>query len=314
MKILTLTLFLFMTLCVYSQEPSGCSTFGWNWPSNVTTGSSGTTFTTFAEPGYIYKWVVTGGFEIMGLSTSNNVTIKGAFSNQTGTIYFTKYKNGVMACSNKKNISTISSSCAVPCSSFNVNILSHSCSQTGSNWPLIDVNATAQNPFQNPAIVELIPDPTYYSPSDVIMVVTVPNVGGCGLGGGNAQFRINQNYSGIDTYLHLILRFTDTVTNEVCTKNFKIPISGCSGGIPKNINSKNSFIYPNPVKNGNELNFKNINPVEINNIKVFDLQGNKINNVDFNNNKLTINSNQKGIHFIYLYTSEGLITEKIIIN
>lgn len=101
-KVITLILLL-NVFFTFGQVPSGCGST--NWPSNVTT-LEGSVFTVPAGlgAGWTYVWVVTPGLEILSGQGTTTVLIKGLDGFWSGSVYVTRYKNGVSACADVKTI------------------------------------------------------------------------------------------------------------------------------------------------------------------------------------------------------------------
>jgi len=76
-------------------------------------------------------------------------------------------------------------------------------------------------------------------------------------------------------------------------------------------NFDNIVIYPNPAKD--IINFKGIN--KANSIKLFDLEGNMIKKIEFNNNDeiaLNINKLSAGIYLAKIFNNQSSVVRKII--
>jgi hypothetical protein len=101
-KIIILT-FLLIVSITFGQVPSGCGST--NWPSSVTT-SAGSSFTVPAGSGtgWTYVWVVTPGLQIVTGQGTTTTVIQGNIGFSSGSVYITRYKNGVSACADVKTI------------------------------------------------------------------------------------------------------------------------------------------------------------------------------------------------------------------
>lgn len=103
-KIIALILLMNISI-TFGQVPSGCGSV--NWPSNVPT-TSGVSFSVPAGSGtgWTYVWVVSPSSNLTILSGQGTTTaiIKG-ISGLSGTVYVTRYKNGVSACTDMKPVS-----------------------------------------------------------------------------------------------------------------------------------------------------------------------------------------------------------------
>ncbi|MGB3464270.1 MAG: T9SS type A sorting domain-containing protein [Cyclobacteriaceae bacterium] len=112
-KVLFIVLFL-MSSVTLAQSPIGCGSA--NWSSSVANTIGGTSFSVPAGSGsnWTYRWVVTSpALQIVSGQGTTTAFIRGVSGNSAGTIYVTRYKDGVSACTDYKNV-TISGSGSDP--------------------------------------------------------------------------------------------------------------------------------------------------------------------------------------------------------
>ncbi|PHS10478.1 MAG: hypothetical protein COA88_01680 [Kordia sp.] len=133
-KILFLVLFSIMSISSYAQ--SGCSI---GTITQLTHNNDGV-YSVPAETGYNYFWSVTGNMNIVSGQGTNSITVGTSVSSTvtvSGSIYITKYKEGVAPCCNETSInipgSSGGTSCGVEVSSVeelnvfgNENVMFHS--------------------------------------------------------------------------------------------------------------------------------------------------------------------------------------------
>ena len=106
MKKVITSIFLLVLSISFGQQASGCGSL--NWPSIVT--STGSIFNVPAGTGagWIYFWVVTpsANLQIVSGQGTPNAIIKGT-AGTSGQVYVTKYKDGILACADMKNITIV---------------------------------------------------------------------------------------------------------------------------------------------------------------------------------------------------------------
>lgn len=148
MKTKLIAFLLFISLFSFGQDPSGCNSS--NWPSSVPAG--GTTGVAFSVPagsgtGWTYKWVVTSSLQIVGSATGTTAYIRGNASFNSGTVYVTRYKDGVSACADMKFV-TITPNCN-PCITCNYNfgISDKYTSGPESNINMVELSIAGSNTF-----------------------------------------------------------------------------------------------------------------------------------------------------------------------
>ena len=141
MKSKLIAFLLFITTLSFAQAPSGCGSA--NWPNNVPISGSGVAFTVPAGSGtgWTYKWVVTPSLQIVSGGTSTTAYIRGISGNASGYVYVTRYKDGVSACADVKQVS-IGGACNY---TFSISDNYIDGNQSGSNTA--GLNVTGGNTF-----------------------------------------------------------------------------------------------------------------------------------------------------------------------
>jgi hypothetical protein len=315
--------FFAMIFLSFSQTPSGCGSI--NWPSPISTGGSGSLFSVppGTGSGWTYQWIVSpaNAFTIVSGQNTPNAYIKGNPGYSQGTVYVTKFKNGVSACSDFKTvlISTRDSGGGTICTATVHQIW---CTPSNTHNAMINVRINASNPFPNNASILIQWDPDYFSGG----LCLAPNdcLGTMGPYESNikpSQFSIDasgtSNVSGF--YVPIIVRYTDLVTGSVCTVKLNPLVTGGCGNNNSpmralideetDITDSDLIPYPNPVQN--KIYFKA--DLNISTIKIYNNLGQIVNNGEILNNEVDVEHLVSGNYFYIIELSNGnLIKGKLV--
>ena len=272
-----------------AQSASGCGSSG--WPSSIPAGST-RTFTVPSLSGATVRWVVTGNLQIVSGQGANTVTIKGT-SSGSGTVYVTRWKDGVSACADKRSVSiTTGTPCPSPTSSC-IYINTEACETAYAN-----LSVGCQT---NVSSVQW-----YYS-----------------LGGINDQYLGTTTggnhfiYTGFppgnwDNYyivFKAVINYNNGCASKTISNSFLLDCP--SSPTPIKNRAEEGQIFPNPISNGGDLTLE----VDAESVEVVDAQGNVVEGVTMIGNKVSINGARPGLHLVRIRQKNGvIITRQLIIQ
>lgn len=297
---------LFFTISLnYGQVASGCGST--NWPSNVST-TVGSSFTVPAGSGtgWTYVWVVTPSLNIVTGQGTTTAVIRGYNNFSSGTVYVTRYKNGVSACADMKTVNIINPTC-----NYNFDVADVYIDQNQTGAITVGLNVTSGNTFPSGTtyawtITRQDGTTQYYPPT-------------------TAQTRFVAT-----SYDNRVIAATVVATYLNCTKtvikNFRCGIPEadqygvcftdcgptCQGGnqrimrfkkdIPiKSGNNKEILVTPNPTTSIIKFQGEDLNNYKV---SIFNIYGTEILKDSKIDQEINFEKQEKGIYF-YIITDEN---------
>ncbi len=292
-KYLTLLIFSAMTSMAIAQGPSGCGSS--NWASTIAKNTT-QTFTVPSLSGATYRWVVSNSkLQIMSGQGTPTVTIRGN-SCGTGTLYVTRYKDGVSACADKKTINVtgciIGDPDPVRCSAFVTYTMCSQYNQLGHN-SLIDVEVSVTNPWNTGATVEVVAHPAFLSnafnhvsgpypllPSETRLAL--------------CQFSMfsSDHSNPVGWYTPVKVTYTQNGTGLTCVRYLNPLITGCSGS-PARLANPETGIAPLPVE-----------------MQLYDMNGRKFMDQKVDGELPQLKSSPPGLHILNIRKSDGSVEKR----
>lgn len=294
-KIIILT-FLLSVSITFGQVPSGCGSS--NWPNSVSNSGPGSLFSVpiGSGSGWTYRWIVSpsNAFTIVSGQGTPNAYIRGNSGFSQGTVYVTRFKDGVSACADMKPVSIGSG--GVLCN-YTLSILDEYAdgTQSGSDTVALSVGGNYPTGTTYAWTITRQDGSVQYYPPQATRVRTV-------------AASINNRI----TDASVVANF-NTCTSVV-TKKFRcsIPHSDfygnlfpeCAGSpsLPKQSKQKVEIkVSPNPTSSLIKFEGENLSNYKV---SIFNINGNEIIRNSKIDENICLEKQEKGI-YIYIITDEN---------